>query len=982
MPSSSLLRVAPILGVAAALTLSAGASAAPITSASIPGDPILTEDGGSIAQPQTEHHGGIGGHLPPTQSNVDLISRLELTWPDAAGNPQPVVPEQITDVSVHKNAAYIGSWRVPLTWLAPVPEAERTPCPRGGFWTVDISDPRNPRQLTFVRALPGNYHTEGVHAMSMSTPSFTGDILAVSNEFCVPSTQNNGIPASGGGFDLFDVSNPANPVPLARGVGDRGSEEPDPDGAGPAGDQDTLTGDRGAAHQAHSVYMWKAGRRAFAVVMDNEEEHDVDIFEITDPRNPQPVRGYDFDDGTGFAGVNDETPLGVAPGLHDMVVKEINGRQIMLASYWDAGYVTVDVTDPANARLVADSTFGERDKIFGTDPPEGNAHEAEFSWDNKYIVAADEDFDPRPLFAEITGGPNEGLQFGGVIPSTGPELGVDGNIEGDTRFVGQACTVASIPAPSPGVTVAVVERGNCDFIVKLQNVDTAGYDAMIVFNSTAAGTGCEGRINMTLTGYTGDVIPLFVTRQTGLLLLDAHPGETYTCVAGDPAASTPTPAAPREGSPVRIGVFFFDGWGYARLFRNTTGELEELDQFAIEESMLERYATGFGDLSIHEVATDPTEYLAYSSYYSGGLRVLRFGDDGLDEVARYIGPDGNNFWGIEQFTASEEWFSGFQEERLIAASDRDYGLYLFRYTGPGAAKPPTCSDQTVLVPFKGSVTVPLTCTDPNGNAITRSVLSGVSNGTLSTVNQQAGTVTYTHTGASLGMADRFGFRAADAAARSNRATATIVAVPANVPRCGNPFAGTAAADNIAGSAFGDTIRAGGGNDVVQGRALHDCLFGEAGRDMLWGQLGRDTLDGGAGKDRIWGDSNRDTLYGRAGDDRLAGGTGNDRLLGGDGDDRVEGAAHSDRLLGGDGDDRITGGSGNDRMDGGAGRDVLTGGPGRNRFSGGAGADNIRAVNERRDTIACGAGVDDVEAERRDRVARDCERVSFARVTRR
>ena len=29
----------------------------------------------------------------------------------------------------------------------------------------------------------------------------------------------------------------------------------DPDGAGPATDQDTLTGDRGAAHQAHSVFI-------------------------------------------------------------------------------------------------------------------------------------------------------------------------------------------------------------------------------------------------------------------------------------------------------------------------------------------------------------------------------------------------------------------------------------------------------------------------------------------------------------------------------------------------------------------------------------------------------------------------------------------------------------------------------------------------------------------------------------------------------
>jgi hypothetical protein len=56
---------------------------------------------------------------------------------------------------------------------------------------------------------------------------------------------------------------------------------------------------------------------------------------------------------------------------------------------------------------------------------------------------------------------------------------------------------------------------------------------------------------------------------------------------------------------------------------------------------------------------------------------VRFGDDGLREVGRFIDEGGNNFWGVEQFTDT----SG---NRLIAGSDRDYGLYIVRYTGPGA----------------------------------------------------------------------------------------------------------------------------------------------------------------------------------------------------------------------------------------------------------------------------------------------------------
>jgi hypothetical protein len=53
--------------------------------------------------------------------------------------------------------------------------------------------------------------------------------------------------------------------------------------------------------------------------------------------------------------------------------------------------------------------------------------------------------------------------------------------------------------------------------------------------------------------------------------------------------------------------------------------------------------------------------------------VFEFGESGLTEVGRFIDRGGNNFWGIEQFTRNGK--------RLIAASDRDHGLYLFEYTG-------------------------------------------------------------------------------------------------------------------------------------------------------------------------------------------------------------------------------------------------------------------------------------------------------------
>jgi len=127
------------------------------------------------------------------------------------------------------------------------------------------------------------------------------------------------------------------------------------------------------------------------------------------------------------------------------------------------------------------------------------------------------------------------------------------------------------------------------------------------------------------------------------------------------------------------GTAVFDGWGYAHLYRNENGKMREIDAYAIPEVLDPQYAFGFGDLSIHEFATDPEAQLAYSSYYAGGLRVFSFGERGLRERGRFIDEGGNNFWGIETFTTVHR-----KRERLIAASDRDFGLYLFRYTGPRA----------------------------------------------------------------------------------------------------------------------------------------------------------------------------------------------------------------------------------------------------------------------------------------------------------
>ncbi len=891
---SRALRVALLAGV----TLVLGTSVAPAaedrgTGASRFSFSDSRPGAANAPPPSTSHHGPTAGHLPPRQENLEVVGSLEPT-----GEFGEILEGQIADLAVHKGYAYLNSW-------------DNADCERGGTYVVDIRNPSQPREAGFIPAPFPYYHGEGAHVVSINTPSFQGDLLAVNDETygsnlvagpCAPTDK------SGGGFDLYDVTNPEAPVTLVQGAGDR---DPDNNPATPA---------RAFGNSYHSVFVWQDGPRAFLVASDNIEFTDVDIFDITDPRAPVMVGDHDLVEL--FPEILDnEQSNGGTVFHHDMVVKNIGGRPVLKSDYWDAGYVQMDVSDPANPSLITDTTFAAEDPLFPGSglAPEGNAHQGEFSFDNQFLVASDEDFATFRLTSAITSGTHSGHVLTPALSAAEPIP--DGTeVTGDTVFVGYACT-GTVPPPPAGVTIAVAERGvpagppgPCagGFQEKIDAIEDAGYEMAIIFNNDFGGPPrCEGLVNMLVDPDSVDIPAVFLGRADGFRIIENFDESTYQCTGAmtPTAGDTQSPPVGTAGSTVRFASDF-DGWGYAHLFDANTSE--ELDAFAIAEGVDSRFAEDFGDLSIHEVATDPTENLAYSAYYAGGMRVLRFDRaSGLNQVAAYVGPQGNNFWGVEQFTTP-------QGERLIAGSDRDFGLYIFRYTGPGAAQKPACTDTTVLVPFKAAADVPFSCSDGNGNPLRQTRLSDPAGGTIA--DRTGGGWTYTHTGDRIGPAGTFTFKANDGAADSNVATSSLVAVPKNGGRCSNRYIGSAARDTIVGSPFGDRISGASGRDVIGARAGDDCVSGNGSGDRLAGEGGRD---------RVSGNSGNDTLFGGPGADQLFGGSGRDRL---------------------------------------------SAGSGRNRLSGGGGNDRILARNRRIDRINCGAGRDLVTADRRDRVARNCERV--------
>lgn len=582
-----------------------------------------------------DQHGSTEGHLPPVSRGVRLVGKAEVTNPSGAGN-----DGRVADVSAHGNHAFLTAFRDPT-------------CERTGAHVIDISNPQSPFEVTdaFMETTPHNYAGEGSQTLELHNRFFDGVLFIHQNETC-PGAPAPTAPQTRGGINIWDVTDATSPELLVKHAGD------------------VIGGIDSQANQTHSAFAWtnKFDGRTYVVLVDDEELTDLDILDITDPRNPVLVNDTLDLDAPPF-NVGQESPPNLTSVFsHDMVVKRIGERYVMSVSYWDGGYVQLDVTNPnpGNVTLIAESDYAELDEerlARGHEiSPEGNGHQSELSPDNRFLIATDEDFNPYRVVASITSGPYAGTEYTATSASDTPPVDAETSISGTPTFVGEACT-----APPAGNGVALIERGTCSFQEKLDSIVAAGYDAGIVFN--ALRPDCLGRVTMLAAG---DIPFVFVDRLTGLQLLQ---------VAGVDTSNACTTASPAVGSPVASTTIeaVFDGWGYIRMFRTQIpgevgepGSISQIDTFALPESQDEEFATGFGDLSVHEVAIDPNpgRKLAYVSYYAGGFRILRYGGKGLQEVGAFIDQGGNNFWGVEVHKVGGEQF--------VLASDRDFGLYIFQ----------------------------------------------------------------------------------------------------------------------------------------------------------------------------------------------------------------------------------------------------------------------------------------------------------------
>jgi len=614
----------------------------------------------ALAAGAQAQHGTTNDHLLGAGAfgNIEKISSLTLTN----------TADLVADVAVSPNGkwAFLANWGI-AKCNSPS-EAGGQNNPDAGAWVVDISDLEDPEQVGFIPSSQDSRPGEGMQVVDITTKQFNGTMLVMNNEQCGKNGK--------GGVSLFDVTDPTKPNKLSEHFGDRGGIAP------------------GDTNDIHSSFAWDTGDNAYLVIVDNFETTDVDILDITNPKRPRLIRELDLSDE--FPGIRQDStiPNLVEVFLHDMTVKNIDGTWTMLLSYWDGGFVQLDVDDPASPTLIGDTDYTDPDPELLESAgiaalPEGNGHQAEFTSDDAYFIGGDEDFTAHGVdtFTIDTGTYAGNTYPAGAFGWTKPIAALsDGVLNGPTVYGGYGCPgddIADIPDPSVlGVlgageeAILVLQRGPlndptntepaCFFSEKVEAAQNKGYDAVIIANHhTGAGGGAFP--DATLCGSKGHD---FIVTITGVCL--GHRGLHNLFGDADTYAYPDGPDIAEIGADVTV-TGTFDGWGYVHLFSNTLsgGKFPELDTYAIPQAHDPDFAFGSGDLTVHEVATDPLDASrAYLSYYNGGFRSLQILSDELVEVGGYLDPLGNDFWGVEAFERGGDVY--------IAASDRDDGLWIFK----------------------------------------------------------------------------------------------------------------------------------------------------------------------------------------------------------------------------------------------------------------------------------------------------------------
>jgi hypothetical protein len=343
------------LAIGATLALAGGALSSPSNN-----DELLKTEKHLLEQSNKTY---TGGNRAGSAWNIEVVGHNDLAGRGFNG-----------DVFTHEGYGYVGHWG--FTDWATGNDRFCPEQPNSGVAVVDARDPIHPTRVSTLQN-PAGTSAEDVVVYTAPYGPLTGhDIAVVGIQVCGAS-RYDATPRQRGTM-LWDVTNPAVPVELAlldSGCCTRGVHEFEvqnrtdlgrtfvyesvptseyPDALSPSGRRDTL------------------GRGDFRLV------------DVTNPSAPVEVSNW---------GVLHNAAQGVTPaagqgcdpdGIYGHSAEPSNNGKLVFLSWWDSGFIAVDVTNPGNPVYKGRTVYPAN--------ADGDGHSASYDDARKILFTADEDF--------------------------------------------------------------------------------------------------------------------------------------------------------------------------------------------------------------------------------------------------------------------------------------------------------------------------------------------------------------------------------------------------------------------------------------------------------------------------------------------------------------------------------------------------------------------------------------------------------------
>jgi hypothetical protein len=320
------------------------------------GDELLKDEVHRLEQAKKSFSGGNKGG---SAWNIDVVGHEALGGRGFNG-----------DVWTHEGFAYVGHWGF-TDWATG--NARFCPsAPNNGVAVVDATDAAEPVMVARLQNPEGTSAEDVVVYTAESGPLAGRDIAVSGIQVCGGSRSDMSFPR---GLQLWDVTDPAHPTEL--------------------GFWDAECCTRGV-HEFEVEHRADLGRTfAYATVptsrypddatpsgyRDADGDGDFRLIDITDPTSPFEVSdwgiqevGGPFDGGQG-CDPDANYGHGAEPSADGMLV---------FLSYWDSGFVRLDLTDPATPVYTGRTVYPAN--------ADGDAHSSQFDEGRNLLFGADEDF--------------------------------------------------------------------------------------------------------------------------------------------------------------------------------------------------------------------------------------------------------------------------------------------------------------------------------------------------------------------------------------------------------------------------------------------------------------------------------------------------------------------------------------------------------------------------------------------------------------